>query len=110
MIHSAWRYRAIKVYAIVDLHRNLVTGLERKWPHDLSREVRILARAHHTFGGLNERWTDIFAAGPAVNWQAFGIITPQRHVVGLGHLPHRRGHRVVVELNPNQVRFGDRRR
>ncbi len=62
MIHAAWRYRAIKVDAIVDLHRNLVTGLERKWPYDLSREVRILARAHHTFGGLTERWTDMFAA------------------------------------------------
>jgi hypothetical protein len=62
MIHAAWRYRAIKVDAIVDLHRKLVTGLERKWPYDLSREVRILARAHHTFGGLTERWTDMFAA------------------------------------------------
>jgi hypothetical protein len=59
MIHAAWRYRAIKVDAIVDLH---VTGLERKWPHDLSREVRILARAHHTFRGLTERWTDMLAA------------------------------------------------
>jgi hypothetical protein len=59
---AAWRCRAIKVDAIVDLHGNLVTGLERKSPYDLSREVRILARAHHTFGGLTERWTDMFAA------------------------------------------------
>jgi hypothetical protein len=63
LIHSAWRFRAIKVDAVVDLHRNLITGLERKWPHDLSRESRILARAHHTFGDLTDPWMDILAAG-----------------------------------------------
>jgi hypothetical protein len=63
MIHAAWRFRAIKVDAVVDLHRNLITGLERKWPHDLSCESRILARAHHTFGDLTDPWMDILAAG-----------------------------------------------
>jgi hypothetical protein len=58
-IHAAWRCRAIKVDAIVDLHRNLITGLERHWPPDQSRETRIFRRAEHTFAGLSERWTQI---------------------------------------------------
>jgi hypothetical protein len=45
------------------------------------------------------------AAEPAVNWQAFGSLLLSVIVVGLGHLPHRLGHRVVAELNPHQVRF-----
>jgi hypothetical protein len=63
MIHAAWRCRAIKVDAIADLHRNLVSGLERSWPPDPRREARILNRSEHTFGGLPERWMDILAAG-----------------------------------------------
>jgi hypothetical protein len=62
-IHAMWRCRAIKVDAIIDLHRNLVNGLERKWPQDPSREAGILARAHHAFGDLTEPWMDILAAG-----------------------------------------------
>jgi len=60
-IHAAWRCRAIKFDTIVDLHRNLITGLERDWRPDLSREARVLKRADHTFGGLPERWTHILA-------------------------------------------------
>jgi hypothetical protein len=63
-IHDAWRCRAIKVDAIIDLHRNLVTGLERKWPQDLRREARVLTRADHAFGGSSERWTHILSGNP----------------------------------------------
>lgn len=62
-IHAMWRCRAIKVDAIIDLHRNLITGLKRHWPPDHSRETRILRRADHTFGDLIEPWMDILAAG-----------------------------------------------
>jgi hypothetical protein len=64
-IHDAWRCRAIKVDAIADLHRYLVSGLERHWPPDARRESRIQRRANHTFGGLTEPWTDTLAAEPA---------------------------------------------
>lgn len=63
IIHAAWRCRAIKVDATVDLHRNLVTELKRHCPPDHSREARIVRRANHTFGGLTEPWIDILAAG-----------------------------------------------
>lgn len=58
-IHDWWQCGAIKLDAIIDLQRNLVSGLERKWPHDLRREARVLKRADHAFGGLPERWTQI---------------------------------------------------
>lgn len=64
MIHAAWRCRDVKVDAIVDLNRNLVSGLERKWPHDLRREARVLKRADHVFGGFSERWTHILSGNP----------------------------------------------
>jgi hypothetical protein len=62
-IHAAWRCRAIKVDTTVDLHRNLITGLDRHWPPDPLREARILIRSEHTFGCLPERWMDILAVG-----------------------------------------------
>ena len=58
-----WRCRAIKVDAIVDLHRNLITGLRRHWPQDPRREARILSRANHTFDDVPDRWMDILAGG-----------------------------------------------
>jgi hypothetical protein len=63
-IHAMWRCRAIKVDAIIDLHRSLITGLERKWPQDLSREARVLKRADDVFGGFSERWTHILSGNP----------------------------------------------
>jgi hypothetical protein len=62
-IHAMRQCRAIKVDAIADLHRNLITGLERHCPPDHSREARIVRRADHTFGDLTEPWMDILAAG-----------------------------------------------
>jgi hypothetical protein len=64
MIHAAWRCRAIKVDAIIDLHRSLITGLKRHWPPDHSREARILKREDHTSGGLAERWTHMLSGIP----------------------------------------------
>ncbi len=58
-IHATWRCRTIKVDGIVDLHRNLLTGLKRHWPPDHSREARISRRAEHTIAGRPERWTQI---------------------------------------------------
>lgn len=56
-IFAAWP-RLIRVEAIVDLHRNLITGIERDWAQDL-REERILRRTRHTFDAESDKWTAI---------------------------------------------------
>jgi hypothetical protein len=87
-----------QVDAIVDLHGNLVIGLEHKWRYDLRACTPHLRRSDRAVDGH-------VRGGPAVNRQAFGSLLLSVIVIGLGHLPHRLGPRVVVELNPHQVRL-----
>ncbi|KUI02638.1 hypothetical protein AU188_14615 [Mycobacterium sp. IS-3022] len=62
-IHDWWQCGALKLDAVIDLQRNLVSGLERKRPQDLRREARVLARADHVFGGFPGQWMNILTTG-----------------------------------------------
>ena len=49
----------IRLGDLADLHRHLANGADRLFPHDPSREARILNRANHTLDHDRDLWNSV---------------------------------------------------
>jgi hypothetical protein len=81
-IAATWRCRAIRIDAITDLDRSLVSGLERKWPQDLSREARVFARGGAPSAPIASFVMRLTVAAETVLAQASGPLAPFRRIGG----------------------------
>ncbi|WP_083406351.1 hypothetical protein [Mycolicibacterium rutilum] len=53
------RTRGVRLGDLADMHSHLANGADRTFPHDLSREARILARAAHSIGSECNLWANV---------------------------------------------------